>query len=240
MAFDFERALGETEDFLQRQLGSRAAREAQRRKVKRGINEVLRRIRRATLLFVVLLASLIGYSIFVASIDLLVWMLILPMLFLASTLALFWPSRRKRLAEPPRHAAGATARPRLDLLARDTEEWLLERCQALPRPALPAVDTILDRLRDLQPDLAALPRESPLAGEADRLVGGHLPRLVDSFLELPPAARDPKGENSRRLSESLGVVAEELDRLSGEIGRERRLGFETHHRFIETRYGGGE
>jgi hypothetical protein len=238
MPFDFERALGETEDFLQRQIGSRAAREAQRRKVKRGISEVLRRIRRATLLFVLLLGLLIGYSLFVSPIGLLTWLLILPMLFLASLLALFWPSRRRR-AEPAR-AAKATARPRLDLLARDTEEWILERCRALPRPALSPVDNILDRLRDLQPDLAALPAESPLAGEADRLVGGHLPRLIDSFLELPPAARDPKGENSRRLAESLGVVAEELDRLGGEIGRERRLGFATQHRFIETRYGRSE
>jgi len=236
---DFDRALGETENFLQRQLGSRAAREAQKRKVKRGIEEVVRRIRRATLLFVVLLGSLIGYSILVSPIGLLTWLLILPFLFLATMLALFWPSRRKREAPLPA-ASGSAARSRLDLLARDTEEWLLERCPALPRPALPAADAILDRLRDLQPDLAALPRESPLAGEADRLVGGHLPRLVDSFLELPPAARDPRGENSRRLAESLGVVTDELDRLSGEIGRERRLGFETHHRFIETRYGRGE
>jgi hypothetical protein len=60
---------------------------------------------------------------------------------------------------------------------------------------------------------------------------------VDSFLELPPAARAPGSENSRRLTESLDVVAEELTRLSGEIGHQRRLGFDTQHRFIETRYG---
>jgi hypothetical protein len=238
MPFDFERALGETEDFLQRQLGSRAAREAQRRKIKRGMDEVLRRIRRATLLFVVLLGSIVGYSLFVDAIGIFTWFLILPLLFLASMLALFWPSKRR--GAPVRHAADAPARPRLDLLARDTEDWLLERCRALPRPALPALDRILDRVRELQPDLAALPSDSPLAGETDRLLGRHLPRLVDTFLELPSPARDPRGENSRRLTESLGVVADELTRLSGEIGEGRRLGFDTQHRFIETRYGGSD
>jgi hypothetical protein len=93
MPFDFDRALGETEDFLFRQLSSRAAREAQKRKVRRGINEVFRRIRRAALLMVGLLAALVGYSIFVDPIGILTWFVALPTVFLASMVALFWPPR---------------------------------------------------------------------------------------------------------------------------------------------------
>ena len=232
MPFDFDRALGETEDFLFRQLSSRAAREAQKRKVRRGINEVFRRIRRAALLMVGLLAALVGYSIFVDPIGILTWFVALPTVFLASMVALFWPSSRRREERIEESAQLA----HLDVLAGRTEEWLLERCRDLPRAALPAVDTILARLNEMQPDLAAVAPDAPVAGETQRLLGQHLPRLVDTYLALPPSSREVQSENSRRLSESLDIVADELSRLSGEVGRDRSLGFETQHRFIETRY----
>lgn len=236
MRGDLERALVDTEEFLHRQLGSRAAREASKRKVKRGIGEVLRRVRRAALVVLVLMASLIGWSILISPIGFLTWLLAIPTVFLAALVTLFWPSGRKRRDEQWSEAPAAPAR--LDALAGRTEEWLLERCEALPRPALPAADFILGRLRELQPELARLNPAAPVAGEAQRLIGQHLPRLIDSYVELPPAGRDPHGENGRRLTESLDIVAEELDRLSDEICRERGLRFETQTRFIESRYRG--
>jgi hypothetical protein len=231
--FDFYRVLGETEDFFQRQLGSRAAREAQKRKVKRGIAEVLRRLRRSALLLAGLLIALVGYSAFVAPIDWLTWLIAIPTIFLIAMIALFWPSRRR--AEP-REAVEAA---QLGAAAAQTEGWLLERCAELPRQALPAVDRILTNLAELQPDLAALPPHTPLEGEARRLICRHLPRLVDSYLDLPPSARDPRSESTHRLAESLDIVADELSRLSDEIAGNRRLGFETQRRFIETRYRDG-
>jgi hypothetical protein len=231
MPIDFERALGETEDFLHRQLSSRAAREAQKRKVQRGINEVFRRVRRAALLMVGLLAALVAYSVIVDPIGILTWFVALPTIFLASLIALFWPSRRRQASAPERDAP-----VRLDALAHETEEWLLEHCRELPRASLAAVDTILSRLNEMQPDLAAVPPDAPVAGETQRLLGQHLPRLVDTYLALPPRSRDVHSENSRRLSESLEIVADELSRLSGEVSRDRSLSFETQRRFIETRY----
>ncbi len=232
MRFDLERNLAETEDFLARQLSSRAAREAQKRKVQRGIGEVLRRMRRSALLTLLMLTALIAYSIVVEPISLLTWLVALPTVFLAAMVALFWPSRRR--AQPAPEAGHMPAR--LDDLARESEEWLLERCRDLPRAALPSVDRILSRLNDLQPALERLPPDSPLAGETHRLIGQHLPRLVDTYLALPPASRDPRLENSHRLAESLDIVADELDRLCSEIGRDCSLSFETQRRFIETRY----
>ena len=231
MRFDFERALGETEDFLFRQLSSRAAREAQKRKVQRGINEVFRRVRRSALVMLLLLSALVTYSIFVGGIDFLTWLIALPTVFLASLVALFWPSspRQPRFEQPE-------AAPELDMLAGRVEEWLLERCRELPRAALPAVDNILSRLGEMRPDLSALSPETPVGGETQRLIGQHLPRLVDTYLALPPRSRDPRSENSWRFSESLDIVAEELERLSGEVHRDRSLHFDTQRRFIETRY----
>jgi hypothetical protein len=232
MRRDVERALLETEDFLHRQLGSAAARELSKRKVKRGMSEVLRRVRRAALIVLVLMAALIGASIF-TSIGFFTWLLAIPTIFLAALISMFWPSRRSRREEARSPAAGG-APAELPLLAGRTEEWLLERCQYLPRPALPAADFILGRLRELQPELARVNPQAPVAGEAQRLIGQHLPRLVDAYLELPP--HDQGGENSRRLAESLDTVAEELDRISEDICRERGLSFETQTRFIESRY----
>ncbi len=234
MPFEIDRALTETEDFLRRQLGSRAARESQKRKVQRGIREMLRRMRRSALLFVGLLTALIVYSIVVAPIGFLTWFVALPTVFLIALLALFWPSRRRH-----RSFEASDTPARLEAAAARTEEWLLERCPELPRQTLPAVDTILVTLSELQPGLAALPKGTPIEGEARRLICQHLPRLVDSYLDLPPAERGSRSESTVRLTESLEIVADELMRLSADITQNRRLGFDTQHRFIETRYRDG-
>jgi hypothetical protein len=124
----------------------------------------------------------------------------------------------------------------LDELARRAEEALMERCAELPARALPAADMIVDRLAHLQPCLAALDPNSLLAGDARRLIGQHLPRLVDAYLELPPPDRAPVAESSQRLIKSLAIVADELGDLLGQASREKHLSFETQRRFIETRY----
>jgi hypothetical protein len=234
MRHDFERSLSQTEQFLRSQLGSRAAREASKRRVKRGIGEAVRRVRRSAWVVLGLMVALTAYSILVAPIGFLTWLVAIPTILLGALLLLFLPTRQGRRERG--RASSAAPAARLDALADRTEDWLLERCGQLPPPAMPAVDFILGRLRELQPELARLPADAPVAGEAQRLIGQHLPNLVDTYLSLPPGERDPRGETGRRLGESLDIVAEELDRLSIEIGRERRLSFDTQQRFIESRY----
>jgi hypothetical protein len=231
MRFDFDHALGKSEDFLFRQLNSRAAREAQKRKVKRGIDEVFRRVRRSAIVMLLLLSALVSYSIIVGGIDFLTWLIALPTVFLASVVALFWPSLRRQPRFEQREAA-----PKLDVLTSRSEEWLVDCCRELPRAALPAVDTILLRLNELRPDLSSLSVDTPIGGETQRLIGQHLPRLVDTYLALPIATRDAGSENSRRFAESLNIVADELGRLASEVHRDRNSDFDTHRRFIETRY----
>jgi hypothetical protein len=84
--------------------------------------------------------------------------------------------------------------------------------------------------------LAGLPDSDPLSGEARRLVGGHLPRLIDTYLDLSPEQRASNAENGRRLAEGLDIVANELTDLCGRIDGCREASFATQHRFIETRY----
>jgi|GEM_PF-1409867 len=231
---EIERALVETEDFLMRQLGSRTAREANARKLKRGAAEVFRRMRRAGLIFVLLVLALVVASAFGAGIGVFTWLIALPVIFLAAAISMTFPTRAGRATPAP--TPEAVAQVPLPVLAEKCETWLLDRCDELPRAALPAADLIVGRLRHLQPALADLAASSPLHGEVQRLVGGHLPRLVDSYLALPPQERDARSENSRRLAESLDSVAEEMNRLCGEIDGCRATSFEIEHRFIESRY----
>jgi hypothetical protein len=234
---DLDHVLVDTEDFLRRQLGSSAAREAHKRRLQRGVGEAFRRVRRAALLFVLLLLTLIVVDVAGASLGFITWLVAFPTLVLASAVSLLWPTRQGRAPQFP--VAGGRQSLGLEVLAGRCADALLERCRELPRPALPAADTILNRLRDLQPHLGELPEGSPAAGEARRLIGEHLPRLVDTYLALPPSARTPGSESDRRIAESLDIVADELNRLCEQLDSCRTSAFETQRRFIETRYGEG-
>lgn len=231
---ELEHRLYEAEDFLRRQLGSRATREATKRKLKRGAAEAFRRVRRAAFLFAGLLLALVAADVVLFSVGFFTWLLALFAFFLVAMLSLTVPTRAaRRPAAPSREAV---ARIPLPALAGHCEQWLLDRCDELPRAALPSADLILARLQRLQPALDSLPEADPTTAELRRLVGGHLPNLVDSYLALPPEARAPGSDNDRRIVDSLEVVAGELTRLCGEIDGCREASFEIEHRFIETRY----
>ncbi|HEX8192538.1 MAG TPA: hypothetical protein VF552_06520 [Allosphingosinicella sp.] len=232
---ELERSLHGAVDLFRRQAGSRAAREAGTRKLKRTAAEAFRRARRAAFIFVALILALVVFDVAGASIGFFTWLFALFGIFLAALLSLTLPSRGARKA-PPLPTQEAVAKVPLPMLAGRCETWLLDRCEELPHTALPSADLILARLQRMQPALDALPEASPLTADVRRLVGGHLPNLVDSYLALPPETRGRGTENDRRITDSLGVVAEELTRLCGEIDGCREASFEIEHRFIESRY----
>ena len=230
MAFELEQVLYATEDFLRRNIRSKGAREAQKRKAQRKFKEALRRIRRAFYLLAAMLAGLVAWSLLVDPIGFVTLVVAVPTVFLIALVSLFWSAGR-----PPAPKAGTAELP-LDALAIRVEEGLIDRCPELPGHALPAADAIIARLNELQPHLARLGGDDLTAGDARRLIGRHLPKLVDSYLELPESLREPGSEASRRFAESLGIVADELDHLLDRCCRDKAIGFETQRRFIESRY----
>lgn len=236
MSRDLERVLVETEDFLMRQIGTRAGRDANMRRVRRGFGEAFARGRRAAIIFLGLIFALILASIFGASVGFFTWLIALPAFMLSALVSLSFPTRGSRVREPQVSHEEALQRMPLPTLAGRCGEYLADRASDLPRAALPAADQILARLNQLQPHLADLPANEPIAGEARRLIGGHLPRLVDSYLALPPSERGAASENSRRIAESLDIVADELAELCRNLDECRSSSFQTEHRFIETRY----
>lgn len=236
MAFELERVLYETEDFLRRAIGSPSLRAAKKRRFQRRIEEYGRRARRSAFVLIGLVALLLAVSIFMGGIGFFAWLLAIPTIGLFAILLMFQPTRHHKSAQA--EAPGGEAPPTLPLadLALRAEEGLLDRCEDLPGRALPAADAIVARLRELQPHLAGLDPADPLAGDARRLIGQHLPRLVDSYVQLPRDARAPGSESSRRVTESLDIVATELGNLRDACCRDSQADFDTQSRFIETRY----
>ena len=234
MGFELERVLYETEDFLRRAIGSPTRRAAKRRRAQRRWEEFGRRAKRSAFVFTALLALLVVYA-FVAPLSMLLWFVALPTLLLIAIVLMFQPTRHARKMEEEARLTPHTL-PLPELAVR-AEEGLLDRCDELPGRALPAADRIMAGLREIQPHLHELgPGDEALAGDIRRLVGQHLPQLVDSYLALPEQSRASNAESSRRFVESLDIVAGEMDHLLDICCRERQSHFDTHSRFIETRY----
>jgi hypothetical protein len=234
MAFELETVLYQTEDFLRRAIGSPGLRAAKKRRFHRKVEEFGRRARRSGFVLVGLLGLLLLYSILVAPVGFFAWVAAVPAIFFLALLLLFQPTRHARRAAAPAGEAPA-ALPLADLAIR-AEETLLDRCDQIHGRAIPAADAIMSRLRELQPHFGGLDPADPLAGDARRLIGQHLPRLLDSYVALPPSGRAPGSESSRRFTESLDIVAGELDHLLGQCCRDSQASFDTQSRFIEARY----
>jgi hypothetical protein len=169
----------------------------------------------------------------VTGFDLLTWIVAIVVAVLFSFLSLFWPTRLPAESQETQTLG-------LDELAVRAADILRARHDDLPGLAIPAADAIIARLRELAPHLGRLDRDSMLAGDARRLICDHMPRLVDSYLELPPSARAWRSESSQRLADSLQIIADELEHLLEQHCRNRQVSFDTQHRFIETRYGEDE
>lgn len=243
MSRELELFRRQAEQLMQRTAGSRAAQEAARRSLQRGVRGFFIRMRRAGITFTVLFGALVVYMIAAGFPNIFIFALAMLAITMASLLAMFLPvreRRREREVRSSRPVVDGGKAVRLDRLAQGTEDWLLDRCRALPHQAAPALDRIVDRLRDLEPSLATVAADTPLGGEAKRLMGEHLPGLVDTYLDLPPAERSFHAEASHQLAESLGIVADQLDDLCQRVATERRMGFDTERRFIESRYRDGD
>ena len=192
MGFELERVLYETEDFLRRNvIRSRAAREAQEAAGAAqdgggrcgGCGGPASSSPGCSV-------ALVLASILLGSFGFLTWLVAIPTaLLFALHLAVLADGRRRPRAGRRRRAPAPAARragPR-------AEEGLLDRSDELPGPR--ARRRRRDHRRastSSSPISTRSSRNSMLAGDARRLIGQHLPRLVDSYLDLP--AQRPRAE----------------------------------------------
>lgn len=162
----------------------------------------------------------------------------LLLVMLANVMILYVLARYPR----PEQVAAATLAdaPPATLPAR-TELWLAGQRRDLPRLAAPSVDAISARLATLEMQLAAVPPADPVAQDIGRLLGRHLPELVERYTRVPPDQRTRTLESDGKtlettLVDGLKVVEAELARASEKLSAADRDALVYQGKFLENRY----
>ncbi|TMJ15154.1 MAG: hypothetical protein E6G94_07820 [Alphaproteobacteria bacterium] len=128
-------------------------------------------------------------------------------------------------------------------VVQQLEGMLEQRRNALPAPAARRADAIASQLPLLESRLGELDALDPLAQDARRLMGKHLPDLLDRYERVPADYRREKDGDGLtvddRLATSLDAAREALDDIAARLAQTDRDAFETQGRFIESRYKDG-
>ncbi|HEU0097330.1 MAG TPA: hypothetical protein VFQ67_01015 [Allosphingosinicella sp.] len=212
--------------------GSRESADARRRHYGRAARSVGKRLAGIGGALLALILATIVFSQVVGPIG-------LGGLFLVSLLTLIilgvfalWPSEPKRVQYNDQLPTRS--------LVRQLDSMLVARRSALPAPAARRVDEIGAQLPLLESRLEALDPLDPLAQDARRLMGKHLPELIERYEKVPEPyrrERDAEGRSvDERLVTSLDAAREAIDDIAARLAQSDRDAFETQGRFIESRY----
>lgn len=110
----------------------------------------------------------------------------------------------------------------------------------LPAAAGQRVSAIQAQLPMLEAQLADLGALDPLAQDARRLAGQHLPELIERYERVPPQyRREREGDDltvDERLVAGLDAAQAAIDDLGRRMSRQEMDEFETQGRFLESRY----
>jgi hypothetical protein len=205
---------------------------ARRRQMSRSALAMGRRLANIGMAIGALIVATIAFGLFVSPIG---W----TGLFLVALTTLFiliffsvWPGD-KPAAEYKEDMPNKAVVQRLDSL-------LVRRRAALPGPAARRVDAISQQLPLLEQRLAETNIHDPLAQDARRLMGKHLPELIERYERVPAQyrhERDAEGMTvDERLVAGLDAAKVALDDLGRKLAHEDLSAFETQGRFIESRY----
>ena len=127
----------------------------------------------------------------------------------------------------------------LATLAGKTEMWLESQRPALPAPAINLMQDIGLRLDQLAPQLQTLDDNDPAAREVRKLVGEHLPELINGYKRIPePLKRKEHGGKTpeQQLIDGLKVIDREIEAMTGQISRGELDKLATRGRFLELKY----
>jgi hypothetical protein len=124
-------------------------------------------------------------------------------------------------------------------LAARAELFLEAQRPLLPAPAVPLLDRIGTALDQLSPQLQTVGENDPAADEARRLLGEHLPGLIESYTRIPESLRTAPNAGAtpeQQLVDGLGVIAGEIGTMTGQIARGELDALATRGRYLETKY----
>lgn len=142
----------------------------------------------------------------------------------------------------PKRVAYSDAMPN-KAVVQQLDSYLVRRRAALPAPAARRIDAISQQLPMLESRLGEVDALDPLAQDARRLMGRHLPDLIERYEKVPAAYRHERdGEGltvDERLVAGLDAARAALDDIGAKLAQEHLTAFETQGRFIESRYKDG-
>jgi hypothetical protein len=125
-------------------------------------------------------------------------------------------------------------------ILRQLDSLLVRERPALPAPAARRVDAIAATLPLLESRLTEIDPLDPLAQDARRLMGKHLPELIQRYEKVPAAYRAERDGDGltvdERLVSGLEAARTALDDIGARLAQTDRQAFETQGRFIESRY----
>jgi hypothetical protein len=228
-----DEAIARFDDLVARYEGATPqARASSRRQIARSSRSIARRVATIGMALFGLIVATLAFGLIVGPIG-------LGGLFLVAVLTLFiliffsvWPTEKPEQPfsqEMPNRA-----------VVQRLDSYLHRRRAALPAPAARRVDAISAQLPLLESRLGEVDALDPLAQDARRLLGQHLPDLIDHYERVPAAYRHERDSEGltvdERLAAGLDAASEALDDLGRRMAREDLNAFETQGRFIESRY----
>jgi hypothetical protein len=230
VARDVSQMLGRADEALKRLGQTPEGRAAALRRTQRQAKSVVQRIANAGMAVGGIALAALLFAMFIAPLGVNGFLL----LVLAVAGVGGWFLLRRPQAEMPTPQAMKNAD--LAAIPRRVEAWLERQRRSLPSRASRLIDEILLRLEVLGEQLGQVPTGQPIAGDARRLIGEHLPRLVDTYLKVPQAYRTPGSEPEQQLLEGLVTIADELRRLSEQLVRGDLDALAVEGKFLEQRY----
>jgi hypothetical protein len=229
-----DEAIARFEEVMGRIDRSGAARDAQRRLQTRGIADMRRKLGNIGMALGVLIAATLVFGLVVGPIGISGLFVVAALMVLALLLFSVWNPRGDRpVVDYKDDMPNKAVVQRLDGL-------LVRKRAALPAPAARRLDAISAQLPLLENRLAETDILDPLAQDARRLMGKHLPELIERYERVPQAyrhERDGEGKTvDERLVAGLDAAKTALDELGHKLAHEDLTAFETQGRFIESRY----
>jgi hypothetical protein len=144
-----------------------------------------------------------------------------------------------RYPEMPMPTTETLRQTDLGTLAGKTEIWLEAQRPALPAPAVTIMQDIGVRLDQLAPQLQTLDDNDPAAREVRKLVGEHLPELINGYKRIPDSLkRKEHGGKTpeQQLVDGLKLIDREIETMTGQISRGELDKLAVRGRYLELKY----
>ena len=157
----------------------------------------------------------------------------------ASVAAVWLLAQYPRLKMPSRADINPNTTDVRALVGR-TELWLENQRRALPAPAVTLVDHIGLQLDALGAQLVGLDQSHPQAAEVRKLVGEHLPDMIDGYRKIPEQLRHEERAGTtpaKQFVAGLQTISYEIDSVTRQLATGALDNLAIKTRYLEYKYG---